>query len=282
MHHEEAAVGGLSTRWVEHGAGRPAVLVHGIPTSPRLWRHVMPLVQGRSLAWEMTGYGASIPDGTGLDLGLAAQADRLLAWLDTMDLDRPVLVGHDLGGGVAQIAAVRSPERFSGLVLTNAVCYDSWPIPSVKAMRRAAPMLRYLPETALYPSFVQLIHRGHDNRARALESLGMHWQHYVAHGAARSLMRQVSALRVEDTLAIADQLPALGLPARVVWGEADQFQKVEYGQRLAADLGTTLQPIPGGKHFTPEDHPEVIATAVNEVLLQRRAHEHSEPDRSPE
>jgi len=270
MHLHEDLLDGEPVRWLEHGEGAPVVLVHGVPTSPRLWRHVLPLVRGRCLALEMRGYGSSIPDeGGDRDLGLAAQADRLLRWLDLVGVEASVLVGHDLGGGVAQIAAVRGPGRFSGIMLTNAVCYDSWPIPSVKAMRRAAPILRYLPETALYPSFVQLIHRGHDNRARALESLGMHWQHYVAHGAARSLMRQVSALRVEDTLAIADQLPALGLPARVVWGEADQFQKVEYGRRLAADIGTTLQTIRGGKHFTPEDHPDAIAAAVNELLVPR-------------
>jgi pimeloyl-ACP methyl ester carboxylesterase len=276
VHLHEDLLSGETIRWLEHGEGVPVVLVHGIPTSPRLWRHVMPLVRGRSLALEMVGYGSSIPDGEGRDLSLAAQADRLLRWLDMVGVEAPILVGHDLGGGVAQIAAVRAPGRFSGLVLTNAVCYDSWPIPSVKAMQRTAPVLRYLPETALYPSFVQLIHRGHDDRARALESIGVHWQHYVAHGAARSLMRQVSALRVEDTIAVADQLPSLGLPARVVWGEADQFQKVEYGRRLAADLGTTLQPIPGGKHFTPEDHPEVVAAAVNELL----APGHTEPGSS--
>jgi pimeloyl-ACP methyl ester carboxylesterase len=269
VHLHEDLLDGEPIRWLEHGEGPPVVLVHGIPTSPRLWRHVMPLVSGRCLALEMAGYGSSIPDGDGRDLGLAAQADRLLRWLDMVGVEAPVLVGHDLGGGVAQIAAVRAPGRFSGIVLTNAVCYDSWPIPSVKAMRQAAPVLRYLPELALYPSFVQLIHRGHDERARALESIGVHWQHYVTHGAARSLMRQVSALDVEDTLAVADELPTLGLPARVVWGDADRFQKVEYGRRLAADLGTTLQTITGGKHFTPEDHPEVIAAAIDELLSAR-------------
>ncbi|MDP9430681.1 MAG: alpha/beta fold hydrolase [Actinomycetota bacterium] len=268
---EREVLGGEPFHWLEQGEGHPVVLVHGVPTSPRLWRHVLPLVHGRCLALEMTGYGTSIPDGEHRDLGLAAQAERLLRWLDALGIEAPVLVGHDLGGGVAQIAAARQPERFSGLVLTNAVCYDSWPIPSVKAMRAAAPVLRYLPEAALYPSFVQLIHRGHDDRRRALESIGVHWQPYVTHGAARSLMRQVSALRVEDTLAVSDRLPELGLPARVVWGEADRFQKVSYGRRLAADLGTTLQPIPGGKHFTPEDHPDVIAAAVDELLPRNSA-----------
>lgn len=267
MESKETVVDGLTSRWIEHGSGLPVVLVHGIPTSPRLWRHVMPLVEGRSLAWEMTGYGTSIPDGAGVDLGLSAQADRLVAWLDAMGVDKPVLVGHDLGGGVAQIAAVRAPERFFGLVLTNTVGYDSWPIPSVKAMARTAALLRHMPDVAIYPSFVQLLRRGHDNRGIARESIGVHWQHYASHGAAPSLMSQVTALDVGDTLAVADRLPGLRLPARVVWGEADQFQKLRYGERLAADLRTELRRIPGGRHFTPEDHPEVVAEAINELLV---------------
>jgi pimeloyl-ACP methyl ester carboxylesterase len=264
----QVEVNGLPARWLEHGEGPPVVLVHGIPTSPRLWRHVVPSVSGRCLAWEMLGYGASIPDAGQRDIGLSAQADRLLAWLDTVQIDAPVLVGHDLGGGVAQIAAARAPGRFSGLVLTNSVCYDSWPIPSVKMMRRAAPLLRHLPEVGLYPSFVQLLQRGHDDRKQARESIGVHWQPYVTHGAARSLMRQVTSLCVHDTLAVADRLPSLGIPAKVVWGEADQFQKVAYGRRLAADLGTDLSTITGGKHFTPEDHPDALAQAINELLAR--------------
>lgn len=266
----KTVVDGVPVRWLEAGEGHPVVLVHGIPTSPRLWRHVLPLVRGRCLAFEMTGYGTSIPDGEGRDLGLAAQAERLLRWLDVLGVEAPVLVGHDLGGGVAQIAAARRPDAFGGLVLTNAVCYDSWPIPSVSAMQRTAGVLRHLPATALYPTFVQLIHRGHDQRERALESIGIHWQPYVTHGAAAALMRQVSALRTRDTLAVADRLPSLSLPARVVWGEADRFQKVHYGRRLAADLGTTLQTVPGGGHFTPEDHPDRIAAAINDLLPGRR------------
>jgi len=266
MMERQQTIDGEPVRWLEHGEGPPVVLVHGIPTSPQLWRHVMPMVQGRCLALEMRGYGAGIPDGEGRELGLAAQAQRLLRWLDAVEVEAPVLVGHDLGGGVAQIAAVHAPDRFAGLVLTNAVCYDSWPIPSVKAMQRGAAVLRHLPEVALYPTFVQLLHRGHDDRRRALESIGVHWQHYVTHGAARSLIRQVRALDVQDTLAVVDRLPTLRLPARVVWGAADRFQKVEYGRRLAADLGADLHPIRGGKHFTPEDHPETIAEAVQDLV----------------
>ncbi len=81
MEMKTSLVGGTTARWLEHGEGRPVVLVHGVPTSPMLWRHVLPLVRGRSLAWEMHGYGEGIPDGSRSDLSVSAQADRLLNWL---------------------------------------------------------------------------------------------------------------------------------------------------------------------------------------------------------
>jgi pimeloyl-ACP methyl ester carboxylesterase len=41
-----------------------------------------------------------------------------------------------------------------------------------------------------------------------------------------------------------------------------------YGERFARDLGARLERIEGGKHFTPEDHPDVIARAVNDLLRE--------------
>ncbi|WP_199432972.1 alpha/beta fold hydrolase [Qaidamihabitans albus] len=267
MQERTAVVGTIPMRWLDEGEGTPVVFVHGVPTSPELWRHVVPRVTGaRRLAWEMVGFGGSIAAGRDRDISVARQAGYLAAWLRHVGLSRAVLAGHDLGGGVAQILAAREPERVAGLVLTNSIGYDSWPIPSVRAMRRFAGGLRLLPDVAVYPAFVNLLRRGHDDPARAAESIGTHWRHYVTHGAARSLARQVSALDVRDTLAVADRLPALDLPARVVWGAADQFQQVSYGERLARDLGTELDRIAGGRHFTPEDHPDRIATAVGDVL----------------
>lgn len=64
MESRTASVNGITTRWEEQGTGVPLVLVHGIPTCPALWRHVVPRITGaRCLAFEMTGYGASIPEG---------------------------------------------------------------------------------------------------------------------------------------------------------------------------------------------------------------------------
>ncbi|WP_114451529.1 alpha/beta fold hydrolase [Halopolyspora algeriensis] len=269
MQERTAVVDGIPMRWLEQGEGSAVVFVHGIPTSAELWRHVIPRVgNGRRLAWEMPGYGASIPAGRDRDISVARQADYLNAWLDHLGIERAVLVGHDLGGGVVQNLAVHHRDRAAGMVLTNAIGYDSWPVPPVKAMQRAAPVLRWFPDAVVYPQFAALLRLGHDNAQLARESVGEHWRHYVTHGAAQALARQAGALDVHDTLAVADRLPELDLPARVVWGTADGFQKVEYGRRFARDLGATLQRIEGGRHFTPEDHPEPIAAAVDELLAR--------------
>ena len=56
------------------------------------------------------------------------------------------------------------------------------------------------------------------------------------------------------------------LPARVVWGATDRFQKLHYGERLAADLHAPLVRLDTARHFVPEDHPEPVADAVGQVL----------------
>jgi len=260
-------VRGVPMRWEEAGDGPAVVLVHGIPTSPQLWRSVVPRIGGaRCLAFEMVGYGASIPAGVHRDISVARQADYLLAWLEAVGVDRAVFVGHDLGGGVVQIAAVKAPQRCAGLVLANSVGYDSWPIPQVRVIGALGPLLGRLPAAATAPALARLMARGHDDADIARASFDVHWPHYAEHGGFEALSRQASQLRAADTLAIADRLVDLGAPARVLWGTADPFQSVRYGERLAWDLGTALHRIEGGRHFTPEDHPGPIADAVEAVL----------------
>lgn len=269
MEWKTAEVDGIRMRWVERGEGVPVVFVHGIPTCPGLWRGVLPRIEGaRALAWEMVGYGGSIPEGRGRDIAVGRQADYMAAWLSELGIERAVLAGHDLGGGVVQIAAVRNPELCAGLFLTNAIGYDSWPVPSVKAMGAMGGLVEHLPESVFKVIYTSLIRLGHDDPEIVEESLGTHWPNYAARDAAAAFIRQVRSLNVHDTLAVRDALPHLDVPARVVWGAADFFQKVRYGEYFARDLGTTLERIEGGKHFTPEDHPDVVAGAVNSLLRE--------------
>ncbi|MFO7705539.1 MAG: alpha/beta fold hydrolase [Halopseudomonas sp.] len=58
-----ANINGVNMRWLDQGEGLPVVLIHGMPTSPALWRHVLPRLHGvHCLAFELVGYGDSIAD----------------------------------------------------------------------------------------------------------------------------------------------------------------------------------------------------------------------------
>ncbi|WP_075791280.1 alpha/beta fold hydrolase [Massilia putida] len=259
--------------WVESGSGFPVVLVHGIPTSPALWRHVTPRLPGaRCIAWEMVGYGSSRVQGRGRDISVARQADYLAAFVDALGISRAVFAGHDLGGGVVQILAVRRPDLCAGLMLTNAIAYDSWPIPSVKALATSGGLVRHLPPAALKMILRMMFLRGHVSKEKALEALRVHWAMYSSRFGPDAFVRQVQSLDTHDTLAVAGQLSGLTVPVRVVWGEADQLQKIEYGERLSRDLKAPLYRIPGGKHFTPEDYPDIVAAAIDELLAQASNH----------
>ncbi|MEX0687008.1 MAG: alpha/beta fold hydrolase [Balneolales bacterium] len=150
MNEKSIKVNGVNIRWLEMGSGFPVVFIHGLPTSPELWRNVIPsLTNKKRIAWEMVGYGASIEEGRSRDISVGSQAAYLASWLDAMNMDKVVLVGHDLGGGVAQIIATLRPQVVKGLILINSICYDSWPIPRVKAFRALGPIATQFPNAAV-------------------------------------------------------------------------------------------------------------------------------------
>lgn len=267
MQTKAAEVDGINMCWEEAGEGPPVVYLHGIPTTPRLWRYVIPEVNNaRSLAWTMVGYGAAMDEGRDQDISVGRQADYLAAWMRHLGIDSAVLVGHDLGGGVAQIMAVRHPGLVRGLVLTNAISYDSWPIPQVKLLRAAAPLVERLPVELFRLVYTSFMFQGHTTREQARAAVAEHFPYYERSEGAAAFMRQVRSLDVRDTLAIADRIPDIGVPTRIVWGAADQFQKIGYGYRLAYELGAPLDRVEDGKHFVPEDHPDRVSAAVNDLL----------------
>jgi pimeloyl-ACP methyl ester carboxylesterase len=190
-----------------------------------------------------------------------------------LGIETAILAGHDLGGGVAQIAAIRNPGLCSGLFLTNAIGYDNWPIASVKALRASGAAMRHLPNALFKLLLATFYHRGHDDSEKAQAAYDTHAPYYLRADGAAALVRQVQSLDVNDTLAVADRLKDLRIPARIVWGAADGFLKLEYGKRFARDLKAPLLTIKGGKHFTPEDHPESISQELMALVQQVRSFE---------
>src|SRR5688500_5752318 len=96
------------------GAGEPIVFIHGFPTSSHLWEEVVPLVpEGhRIVVLDLLGYGRSDRP-LGRELSIKAHADRVIQLLDILGINYACVIGHDLGGGIAQSMAIRYPTRVS-------------------------------------------------------------------------------------------------------------------------------------------------------------------------
>ncbi|SEQ56739.1 MULTISPECIES: alpha/beta fold hydrolase [Pseudomonas] len=268
-----ALVNGITMRWEEHGdsdpGAIPVIMVHGIPTHPRLWRYVIPQVCKpgvRCLAWELVGFGWSMEEGFERDISLPKQADYLYDWLQHMNITQAVFVGHDLGGGVLQELLVRHPELSSGLVLVDSVAYDNWPVPTVRLAKLKASVIEQLPPSLFKPLFLSGVYNlGHDNEARRQESISLHWQPYSRTIGPKAFAHQISCLDSKDTQALAGKLSIIRGPKRIVWGDSDSITFAS-GQQLAAELNASLVSIPGGRHFNPEDHPSIVSQAISEVL----------------
>ena len=112
--------------YVDEGRGAPLVLVHGIPTWGFLWSGVLTALAmtHRVLIPDLLGYGYS-DRREGFDRSISRQAEALDAWMDRLGVVDAAVVGHDIGGGVAQHLAIRFPQRVSRLCLMNSICYDS-------------------------------------------------------------------------------------------------------------------------------------------------------------
>lgn len=80
------------------GEGPDVVLVHGTPSSSVVWRQVAARLADdyRLHVLDLPGYGQSARF-EGQDVRLRALAKALAGWLSHMELDGPVLVGHDFG-----------------------------------------------------------------------------------------------------------------------------------------------------------------------------------------
>ena len=101
------------------GEGPAIVLIHGITSSSRTWRSVMPALARRHtvIAPDLLGHGGSAkPRG---DYSLGAYASGVRDLLALLGIRRVTVVGHSLGGGIAMQFAYQFPERLERLVLVD-------------------------------------------------------------------------------------------------------------------------------------------------------------------
>ena len=121
--HRTVDAGGLSLATVEAGiGGRPLLLVHGFTGAKEDFVDVLdPLAEAgwHAVAPDLRGHGGSAKPASEDAYDLETFSDDLWALVEALAWEDLVLLGHSMGGMVAQVAAVRHPERLRGLVLMD-------------------------------------------------------------------------------------------------------------------------------------------------------------------
>jgi 2-hydroxymuconate-semialdehyde hydrolase len=251
--------------YVDMGDGPPVLLLHGFPTSSYLWRREAWLLAQRMrvIAPDLLGYGESDkPEDA--DLSEIAQAGYVRELLTMLSVDELAIVGHDIGGAIAQLLALGGELAVRTLVLLDSDCFDAWPIEGVKMLQAATPEQ----ET---PGFVEEILRltfdlGVSHRDRVgestIEAYLRPWR--TDAGAFFRAARGITGRGLSGREA---ELADLDQRVLIIWGEDDPFLGSELGERLGEAIqGSTVALLPGCSHFVTEDAPQTVGPLIYEFL----------------
>ena len=250
--------------WYEvRGDGPPLLLVAGLAADGSYWlpavdalaqRHTVVLVDNR-------GCGRTTPLGAPASVG--AMADDCMALVRHLDLAPATLVGHSMGGMIAQACAARYPDEVDRLVLVatgarssarNVDLFASWA--SLFPVIDRGLWFRNLFHWVFTPRFFA--------DRKAVDALVQLASGYPYQQTAEALANQVRAIAAFDgTAALA------GLRARtlVIAGSEDLLFPLAASAAFARSIPhATFAPVDGAAHSIPMEQPQAFAELVLEFL----------------
>jgi 2-hydroxymuconate-semialdehyde hydrolase len=257
--------------YLRKGQGPPLLLLHGIPSSSYLWRDVIdPLSTTFDvLAPDLLGFGDS-DKRLDADLSIAAQARYMVAFMESFGLHQAAVVGHDIGGGLAQLMAVDEPERVARLILIDSVVDDNWPVADIARLKEPV-WDQIMVNIDLRNGFRKGLEAGMVTEGRVTEELVDEWTRpFQDLGGRRAYLRAARALNNRDLTSQSKRIEELETPTLILWGANDKFLESRWADTLKHKLrDSTVEIIDPGGHFLPLDRPEAVAEAVTRFLTTR-------------
>jgi len=227
------------------------VLIHGAGGTHLHWPHnLRRLEHHRVLAPDLPGHGKS--DGIG-EQSIGRYTELVADWLAEIGVERATVVGHSMGGAIAQTLALQFPQLVERLVLvsTGAV------LPVNQDLLEKASR----PATA--PAAMDMIVKWSFNKGTDPKLLQ----------AARKQMGTIRpAVLSGDFIACSrfdttGQLGKISAPTLVLCGEADVMTPLRFSQQLQAGIPhAQLVTIPNTGHMLMLEQPEAAAKAIQDFL----------------
>lgn len=230
----------------------PIVALHGFGTTGfRTFRHVAGLLAAAGMpvfAPDLLGFGGSDkPDD--FVYSLEHHAALTAAFAGALQLDRPVLLGHSMGGKIVAAAAALHPDRFAGVVLVNPGGFT--PVARLSAYLAEARWVQHL--------FAQdWFYRGLLPRT----PLGAVFQTEENRAELARLRRSHHALDLDAT-GLRPRLRTVRAPVLLIWGNRDRIlprSTVRHVRRTFPHV--RVAEIEGAGHAPMKDAPAAFARAV--------------------
>ncbi len=254
-------INGAHLYWVERGAPEavPVVFVHGFPFSHAMWDDQLEAagIRYRAIAYDVRGHGQSdVGDG---QYTIEGHVDDLLALMEALKLDRPVVAGLSMGGYIVLRALERAQERFRAAVLCDT---RSDADGNESKLRRFSVVdsIKRIGAEAFAREFVKSIFT--PGTAQQSPDAVAKIQRVIARTTPLSIAgTQLALASRTDTTA---SLAGLRLPVLILVGEKDLITPVAAAQAMKERIpNAELEIVPGAAHMSNLENPPFF----NERLL---------------
>ncbi len=270
-------VQGTRVHYLEQGTGPCILMIHGLSgVAQNFGYQVMGELarDHRVIAVDRPGSGYSVRHPRS-SAALDVQADVMAGVIDALKLDKPLIVGHSLGGAVALATALRYPDKVSGLALVAPLTH----MPSETSKAFAALNIPY-PWLRKLVGWTLAIPLSIRNREKVMDIVfgpEAAPEDFPLRGGGFLGMRPSQFVAAStDMHALPDVLPtmqqsygSLKLPVGVLYGRQDRIlNPQEQGQGLVDALPNTELELIDGGHMLPITQPQVTSEFIRRVLLK--------------
>ena len=255
--------------YTDIGKGAPVILLHGIPTWSYLYNNVIDTFSKkyRVIAPDFLGHGFS--DQRDLfDRSIIVQSKMILKLMEHLGLSKAHIIGHDTGGGVSLILAIKHPNVIDKLVLSNIVAYDSWPIDDMLALGNPQWIQKSINEIADF--LLEGYEMGLSNPKQLTETFkeGIRAPYLTEKGKI-SLIRNASSLNTNHTTSLINRHNDIKAKTLLLWGIDDPWQTIKDGERLHTEIpNSQLIKLKNTSHWLQQDNPELYTKYILQFLKE--------------
>jgi len=261
-------IDGVALHFRQQGLGRPLVLLHGLPTNTYLWRNIIPgLTFGNTIySLDLMGFGLSEKP-QNLTYSIETYVAQLTTFLENFHLQKPILVGYDIGAPIVTLYTLRNPDKVRKLILMDAPLYSAPPPFNIRLLRT-----RLIGEMFTGDWFLKRIFReGVQNQAAMPEALIDEYlkPYHEDPGARAALLKCVREFDLRPTLEreITPNLGKITTPTLIMWGDGDPYVPLAFAKKLKDDIpNSTLQVVLRTGHFAIEERPEEVRALLKEFI----------------